>query len=277
MDHRNRGRPKSFNDKTGQNVIQSLDRALDVMQTLANGGMMTLSEIASQMGQSPATIYRVLTTLELRGVVEVDRASQTWAIGATAFQLGAAFLRRTNVVERSRPVMRDLTEATGETSNLGIEKSGAVIFVSQVETHETIRAFFPPGTQSPLHASGIGKALMACFSAEQLDRYLATATLDRFTENTITNPDALRTEMETIRAQGYALDDEEKAPGMRCIASPVLNMHGEAVAGISVSGPSSRITPDDIEPLAEKVMAAAAEVSTQIGAPTDQSPSAAAP
>lgn len=264
---RTRGRPKSFHDKTAQNVIQSLDRALDVLHTLAAQGEMTLSELAADMGQSAATLYRVLITLERRGVVEVNPATQGWAIGAAAFQIGAAFLRRTNVVERSRPVMRALTEATGETSNLGIEKSGTVMFVSQVETHEAIRAFFPPGTQSPLHASGIGKALMACFPPDRLDRFLATTEFERFTDNTITDPDALRAELQRIRTQGFALDDEEKATGMRCIAAPVLNLHGEAVAGISVSGPSSRMPLSDITRIAELVMTSAREVSANLGAP----------
>jgi len=267
QESRSRGRPKSFHDKTPQNVIQSLDRALDVMQTLATKGEMTLSEIAAEMDQSPATIYRVLTTLDLRGVVEVNPATQGWAIGAAAFQIGAAFLRRTNVVERSRPVMRRLMQATGETANLGIEKSGTVLFISQVETHEAIRAFFPPGTQSPMHASGIGKALMACFPPDRRDRFLAMTRFEQFTENTITDPDALQSEMQRIRDQGFALDDEEKAVGMRCIAAPILDLYGEAVAGISVSGPINRMLDADLPGIARLVTAAAADVSASLGAP----------
>ncbi len=261
-----RGRPKSFNNDASKNVIQSLDRAIDVLDTLAAGGAMTLSEIAASMGQSPATIYRVLTTFQLRAIAEVDPASQEWSIGPSAFRLGSAFLRRSNVTERARPAMRRLMEMTNETSNLGIEKADRVMFISQVETHESIRAFFPPGTQSPMHASGIGKALLSRYSPERFDRVLGHGALERFTPQTITDHAALRAEMEAIRKTGFAFDNEEKAVGMRCIAAPILNVHGEAVAGISISGPVHRITADKVGHIGAMVQSAARDVSRSLGA-----------
>lgn len=262
---RPRGRPKSFYDKARQNTIQSVDRAFDVLNTLASKDGMTLSEVAFELNQSPATIYRVLSTLQAREIVETDPASQVWNIGPAAFQIGYAFMRRSSVVERSRPIMRDLMVQTGETSNLGIEKSDMVMFVSQVETHETIRAFFPPGTQSPLHASGIGKALLAHYAPDRIARLLKSNSLEKFTDKTITTPEKLLEEMETIRSQGFAFDDEEKTSGMRCIAAPILNFYGEAVAGISVSGPTHRMTLGHIETISEAVRRAAMTLSISLG------------
>ncbi|MBD3680167.1 MAG: IclR family transcriptional regulator [Rhodobacteraceae bacterium] len=263
---RQRGRPKSFTPNEGQTIIQSLDRAIDVLQVLAESGGLTLSEIAAALDQSPATIYRVLSTFEARHIAEPDPVNQTWHVGPAAFRLGAAFLRRTNVVERARPVMRELMEATGETANLGIENGGQVLFVSQVETHESIRAFFPPGTQSPLHASGIGKALLSCLPEDRLEAVL-TGEMHRFTDSTITDPAAMRADLEAIRARGYALDDEERTSGMRCIAAPVRNHFGEAVAGVSVSGPTHRVTPDRVDALGALVREAARAISHGLGAP----------
>ena len=165
---RGRGRPRAFHDKTEQNTIQSLDRAMTVLQALAGFEGISLTQLAENTDQSPATAYRVLTTLKTRGIVEIDQQRQTWHVGAGAFRIGSAFLRRTNLVERARPVMQRLMEVTGETANLGIENARHVLFVSQVETHASIRAFFPPGTQSPMHASGIGKALLAQFDEPRL-------------------------------------------------------------------------------------------------------------
>jgi len=102
-----RGRPKSFYDNSAQNRIQALDRALDVLNCLAEKSGMTLTEIAEKLDQSPATIYRVLATFEARQAVEMDPASQEWFIGPTSFRLGSAFLRRTGVVERARPLTAD--------------------------------------------------------------------------------------------------------------------------------------------------------------------------
>lgn len=262
-----RGRPKSFYSKASQNTIQSVDRAFDVLDILALKHGLTLSEIAKELKQSPATIYRVLSTLQARNIVETDTATQVWNIGPAAFQIGHAFVRRSSVVERSRPVMRDLMAQTGETANLGIEKSDMVIFVSQVETHETIRAFFPPGTQSPMHASGIGKALLAHYSDDRLAKLLKRQSLEQFTDKTIIDPEKLLQEMAHIRAQGFAFDDEEKNLGMRCIASPILNFYGEAVAGISVSGPTHRITPDRVNTIGAVVAKAAKTLSQNLGAP----------
>jgi len=263
---RKKGRPKGFDTAAGQSTIQSLDRALNVLDTLSSGSGMTLTEVAEKLHQSPATIYRVLTTLEAREIVEIDPQTQTWYIGAMAFRLGSAFLRRSSVVERSRPVMRDLMEATGETSNLGIERNRDVMFISQFETHESIRAFFPPGTLSPMHASGIGKALLSQYSEDHLARFLRDRPLDRFTRNTICEASDLEHELATIKRRGFAFDNEEKAIGMRCVAAPILNFYGEAVAGISVSGPTIRMGEDQINRIGELVRDAAAHVSRGLGA-----------
>ncbi|MBY6137230.1 IclR family transcriptional regulator [Nocardioides marinus] len=264
---RRKGRPKAFNASSQPATIQSLDRALDVLDALAGASGMTLTELATALDQSAATMYRVLSTLEARQIVEMEPQTQTWHIGAMAFRLGSAFLRRSGVIERARPVMRELMEATGETSNLGIERGGDVMFVSQVETHESIRAFFPPGTTSPMHASGIGKALLSCYGEDQLTRFLRGRTLERFTAKTLTSADALRADLEQIRSRGWSFDDEEKAPGMRCVAAPVLGMQGEVLAGISVSGPTARMPDGGISGIGTLVKEAAAKLSHGLGAP----------
>ena len=264
---RRKGRPRGFYEKPAQTTIQSLDRALDVLDLLAAHTGLTLTEIATGLDQSPATMHRVLATLEARDVVEMDLQTQCWHIGAAAYRLGSAFLHRSGVVERSRPAMRKLMEQTGETSNLGIELHGSVMFISQIETHETIRAFFPPGTISPMHASGIGKALLSQYSEDRIERLLGSWSLDGFTGKTITTADALRQDLLRARDRGWAYDDEEKTTGMRCVAAPILDIYGEAIAGISVSGPTSRMSEDRIDHIGELVRAAAQEVSRGLGAP----------
>lgn len=261
---RARGRPRDWNDKTAQNTIKSLDRAMEVFEFLSENQGLSLTQLAAETGQSPATVYRVLITLEGRGLAEFDPGDQSWHVGARAFVIGARFLRRTQLVDRARPILRRLMEATGETANLGIVQNRSVLFVSQVETHASIRAFFPPGTLSPLHASGIGKALLAELAPDRLDAVL-DARLDGFTPKTLSAPDDLRADLVRIRTRGYAFDDEEKNPGMRCIAAPVFDIHGEAVAGLSVSGPTARISTDEVDKFATPVIEAAAELTRAIG------------
>lgn len=264
---RKRGRPKGAKAEQPVAGIQALGRALDVLEALACHEGITLTELADFLHQSPATMHRVLATLEHRRYVESNTDRQEWFVGPEAFRLGSAFLRRTNIVERSRAVMRDLMVKTGETSNLGIERDGDILFISQVETHDTIRAFFPPGTRSPLHASGIGKALLSAFDEERLASFLKTAKFTRFTDKTIANANELREAIGQTRRRGYSFDDEERTIGMRCVAASIVNSYGEAVAGVSVSGPTIRMPDNRVREIGKLVSDAANEISRHLGSP----------
>lgn len=258
-----RGRPRAFHDKTEQNTVRAVDRAMVLLHRLAQSDGLTLSELAQSEGESPTTVYRVLITLAQHQMVEIDPHAQVWHVGPGAFRAGAAFLRRTNLVERARAPMQALMRATEETANLGIEQQGEVLFLMQVETQQAIRAFFPPGTRSPMHASGIGKALLAWMPVTRLDA-LGSA-LDGFTPATIRSLAHLRSDLAITRQRGFALDDEERTPGMRCVAAPVFNAHGEPVAGLSVSGPVFRMRPDALAEIGAKVATSAAQVTEAIG------------
>jgi IclR family transcriptional regulator, acetate operon repressor len=261
---RSRGRPKAFYPRPEQTTVQALDRALHILRVLAGGEGLSLTALAEASGQAPATVYRVLSTFAAHGFVEVDPARQLWFIGAEAFRIGSAFLGRTSLVERGRPVLRELMTATGETANLAIADGGHVVFVSQVETPEPIRAFFRPGTRSAIHASGIGKAMMAHWPSERTAA-LVRAGLAAFTPRTLTDPAALADALAATRARGWSTDDEEHTAGMRCIAAPIFNEHAEAVAGLSISGPAARVTRDRDAALGAAVRAAADRVTAATG------------
>ncbi len=264
-ENRRRGRPRQSAAHAQQPSIQALDRAIDVLAVVAAHDGVTLSQIASELGQSVATMHRVINSLEQRAMIELSRDSQEWHIGPEAFRLGSAFLRRSNVIERSRPVMRQLTAEMGETSNLGIEWEGNVLFVSQIETHQFIRAFFRPGTVSPFHASGIGKALLSMYDLPRTRAVLQQSGFEAFTANTILTADALLVELDIIRRKGFAVDNEERAKGMRCIAAPILNGFGEPVAGLSISGPTERLPDAHIDTIGGKVKEAAQQISSLLG------------
>ncbi len=264
MTNRNRGRPKAFHDKSQGAIIQSLDRAIDVLKTVSAGSGMSLTEIAQAGGQSQATCYRILTTLSKRRVVEFDEVTQLWHIGLEAFRIGMSFLGRTRIAEQSRPVMQRIMNETGETANLAILDRGEVIFISQIETHEPIRAFFRPGTRGPGHASGIGKAIMAFLPEDQV-RKLTGAALPCYTDTTITSADAFILELAEIRRRGFSVDNEERTEGMRCIAAPVFNAYGEAIAGVSLSGPSVRVKPERDLEFGNLIKHAADEITGSIG------------
>lgn len=265
MVQKSRGRPKAFHDKTDQNTVQALDRGLDILTHVAAHPGHTLSEIAGATGEAVATVFRALATLQGHGMVEVEEPGQFWHVGPGAFRVGSAFLRRTKVVERARQPMEALMRETGETANLGVEVNDEVMFVAQVEAHEAIRAFFPPGTKGPMHSSGIGKALLAWYPEERVKAILARKGLERFTSLTITSESSLLRDLAHTRERGFAIDDQERAEGMRCIAAPIFNAHGEPVAGLSVSGPAFRVGLSDANRLGALVRAAADKVTEATG------------
>ncbi len=262
---RARGRPRAFNSRTEANLVQSLDRALVVLKTVAGGGGLSLTEIAERAGQSPSTAYRLLLTLQSHDIVEFDEQAQLWHTGIEAFRIGSSFLGRTRLVEQARPVMQRLMAATGETANLAIIDRDEVVFVAQVETHEPIRAFFRPGTRGPVHASGIGKALLAFLPEDKAEALTGGRALAAFTPATIVEPEALRAELTRIRRRGWSVDDEERTLGMRCIASPIFDQFGDAIAGVSLSGPTVRVGPERDEEFGRLVSTAAADITRAIG------------
>jgi IclR family acetate operon transcriptional repressor len=268
VEKRQRGRPRSFNAPADATSVQALDRGLKILAIVAEGDALSLSEVAARSGIAASTAYRMLTTLAAHGMVEFDQDGQLWSVGVETYRIGSAFLRRRKLVDRARSVMQELMEATGETANLGVAEDDCVVFVSQVETHQAIRAFFRPGTRSPFHASGIGKSILAHLPAERVDAIVQRTGLEAFTEKTLANPLALSRDLGDIKVRGWSVDDEERNAGMRCVAAAIFNEFGEPVAGISVSGPTVRVTPERAAAIGPLVARAAADVTQAIGGKT---------
>jgi IclR family acetate operon transcriptional repressor len=268
IEKRRRGRPRAFNQPAEPNAVQALDRALRILAIVAEADGLSLSEVAERADLAASTAYRMLTTLANHGMVEFGESEQLWSVGVEAYRIGSAFLRSRKLVDRSRVVMQRLMEATGETANLGVAEDDCVVFVSQVETHEAIRAFFRPGTRSPFHASGIGKAILAHVDPRRVEAIVAKTGLQAFTAKTLSDRPELAADLQQIRVRGWSVDDEERYPGMRCVAAAIFNEFAEPVGGISISGPTVRVTPDRLATLGPAVREAAAAVTRTIGGVT---------
>ena len=262
---RQRGRPKSQFSESSAGTLQSLDRALGVLSAIARADRMTLTDLSLAVGVPTATTHRILTTLQKRGFVTFDEERQDWLIGIEAFRTGSAFLKRRDLAEIGRPVMQLLMEQTGETANLAVPQGAEVVFIGQIETHNPIRAFFPPSTRTAMHASGTGKAILAELPQEQVRQLLTRAGLERFTANTHTTPAGLFEDLEAIRARGWSFDKEERHDGMSCIGSAIFDEYGKPCAGVSISGPSIRFDPSRISEFGAAVAHAAAQITERSG------------
>jgi len=268
---RPRGRPPSGKASQATSV-QALDRALGLLEILASSTGLTLTDVAHRADMAPSTTHRLLSTLQTRRFVDLDSETGLWVVGLTAFQVGNGFIRNRKFVTMGRSIMRALMEDCGETVNLGFEDDGDVVFISQFESLAPMRAFFTPGRRGPIHASGIGKALMATWPAARVRRTIKTKGLKRFTENTMTEPDQVIGDLARIRSRGWSIDDQEHTLGMRCVASTIVNEYGEAIAGLSISGPTVRLPDAALAKVGPKVKSAADDITASIGGVV-QSPS----
>ncbi|MCA1369561.1 IclR family transcriptional regulator [Bradyrhizobium sp. BRP14] len=255
--------------KAGENAapssVQVLDRSLALFSLVADRDGSTLTDLADQTGLAPSTIHRLLTSLASHGMVAHDPDTGEWTIGVRAFEIGNAFLRFRKLGTISRPFLKRLMDESGETANIGIEDDGDVVFISQIESHAPMRAFFRPGRRGPIHASGIGKAILSTWSDTEIARTLNGRALTRFTRRTLDTLPALIKNVQEIRNRGWSVDDEEHTLGMRCIAAPLFNEYGEAIGGISISGPTVRIDDDKLAVLGPVVRRTADELTRAIG------------
>ncbi len=263
---RKRGRPPGAKSRAGDGKNQSLTRALTLLERLAEAPKgLQLTDLSYQLGMPAATVHRLLSTFEELNFVEQDTEQGLWYIGLKAFTVGNAFLNRRDLVAIARPHMDALVEQCGETVNLGVIDDGEVVFISQVESREVMRMIVKLGSRSPIHASGVGKAMLANMSEQRIAKILERRGLARFTDKTIDNPKLLQQELERIRQQGYALDDEEHAVGLRCVAAAIFDENGQALAAISLSGPKARMVDARLGELGYAIRQTADEITQALG------------
>ncbi len=252
--------------KQSKGSVQSLDRAFGLLGIVAAAPEgIALGALAQQADLAPSTTHRLLGALEGQGMVAFDAQAGAWQIGLKAFQIGAAFLHRRDFVAAARAPMRRLMQESGETVNLAILNAGRVTFVAQIECDEVMRMAVKIGSVGPLHASAVGKAMLAFSAEEQVDGLLKDLDFVRLTDKTILDRTAFDDELKIVKDQGFATDDEEQSLGLRCIAAPVFNEFVEPVCALSISGPTVRVTQERTQELAELVRLAARRVTIKSG------------
>jgi len=249
-------------------LLASLHRGLEVLDCFAEREAWTLSDLAAHLGLSKATVFRVLHTLEHFGYLAKDAASGHYALGLRLHALGASAMRHEQLRWQALPPLQDLAESTGETVHVGILHEGVVVTVQIVEGTHAVRMHAAVGKRSPAHASALGKVLMAYLPDAEVDAIIARHGLPRFTARTITEPSALREALHRVRQAGFAQDEEEIEPGLRCLAAPITDQAGRPSAAVAISAPASRMTPERVAALIPRVKAVAARISRMLGSPS---------
>ncbi|HYT25343.1 MAG TPA: IclR family transcriptional regulator [Actinomycetota bacterium] len=244
--------------------MQSVDRAVAAMEILARRGAARVTEVAGELGIHKSTAFRLLSTLEARGLVEQDGDRGRYRLGFGVVRLAGAATGRLELNQYSRPICERLAEQAGETVNLAVHDGDHAINVEQVMGSASVTSVNWVGQRTPLHATSSGKVFLAHLPAAELAALLARP-LARFTANTIVDPPALSEQLDAIRADGFAYSVEELEIGLNAVAAPVRSFDGAVVAAVSVSGPAYRITPGRIAEFGGLVVAAGNAISRRIG------------
>ncbi|RXT50069.1 IclR family transcriptional regulator [Bradyrhizobium betae] len=246
--------------------VQSVDRALSILETLAEDDEgYRLSDLAVRTGLSASTVHRLLATLESRRFVQFDRAESKWHVGVRSFTVGASFARRRNFSTQAIPYLRKLRDLTRETANLAVVDDEFIIVLTRMESREIMRSLTQVGGRVAMVTSGVGKAVLATYSDEDVGAVIRHHGMPRLTEKSIVRPGDLFKELATIRKQGFAIDDEEASMGLRCIAAVVYNDCAEPLAAISVSGMTSRLTDERLPEIGQIVRDVAGELTLALG------------
>ena len=245
---------------------QVLERAFTILDNLAtNGEDQGFAEIAGNSGMHKSTCYRLLRILERHHFADRDVNTGKYRLGSKLLQLGRQAADRIDLAQLARPYLERLSRESGETAHVGVMSGGEVVSVAIVDSDHALRIRGLLGLRAPAHCSSLGKALLAFMSEKELSSLLREHGLKAYTGNTITRRSQLQKELQQVRTRGYAIDDQELEPGLKCIGAPVRDYTGSAAAALSIAGPAFRLTKERLPTLARLVMEAASDLSSRLG------------
>lgn len=243
--------------------VQSVDRALSILEGIARVGVAGVTEIAGELGVHKSTAFRLVATLEAHGLVEQTAERGKYRLGVGILRLAGATTARLDVVQEARSVCRKLAAETGETVNIAVLSEHAALYLDQVAGSSALQSHNWVGQRIPLHATSNGKVLLSGVAPEELDDFLGA--LPAYTELTITRKSKLRKELDHAREVGHAVAVDELEVGLTAAAAPIRNAHGDVIASMSVSGPTLRLDRERVDEVVEQLVVAADEVSYRLG------------
>ena len=244
--------------------VQSVDRALNVLDLLAQRGEVGVTELAAELAVHKSTAFRLVTALERRQLVEQVGDRGKYRLGLGILRLAAATTGRLDVTRESQVVCERLAHDLGETVNIAILNEGSAVNVLQEFGNAAIGSRNWIGRRTPLHATSSGKVLLA-HADPALRRAALAEPLEQYTEQTVTDLAELRRQLDEVRERGWAATNEELEVGLTAIAAPVRNAHGDVICSMSLSGPTFRLPPERVEEVVPQLVEAADELSHRLG------------
>jgi DNA-binding IclR family transcriptional regulator len=247
--------------------VGAVQRALNIVEFLAArpGLEASLAEIAAGLELPKPTVHRLLANLEAFRLVAPGPGAGTYRLGLRLLELGNAVADELHVARVARTHLVRLRDDTGETTHLAMLDGENVLYLDRVECDRAVRMVSPVGARLPAHCTALGKAMLASFDDAELASRFKGRKLARLTDRSVTDYADLISRLAHVRSSGYAVDDEEVEPGLRCIGAAVHDRSGAVVAAVSLSAPVDRLPHHLVEDVARRVRRAADDVSGELG------------
>jgi IclR family acetate operon transcriptional repressor len=265
-----KARPPRARAEGERHSIQSVDRALFLLETIAEaGGEATLTDLSNRTGLNISTCHHLLATLIQRGFAAKVPGRRLYALGARILYLGHACLQ-VDLPRRAQPYLEAINAATGETVHLAALQGDSVVTLAVREARHAVRVDTGKvGRVEAPHATSVGKAIMAWLPEDELHRIVAHG-MKRYTDNTVTDIPALIESLRHVRRNGYAVDREEYLPGVICVGAAIRDQAGTVIGAISASTPSMRASEEHVGLMRDEIVAATRALSAQFGEPGAQ-------
>lgn len=245
--------------------VHSVDKALLIVKLLAEKGReMKLTEISDELDINKSTLHGLISTLKFHGFVDQDEDNQKYRLGLYLIQLGEIASKSLDIIEITSPIIDEVCDKLQETVHIGRLDDLEVVYVNKKESTQSMRIYTNIGSRNPAYCTGVGKAMLAYLDEETL-KEIIPEELPKCSEYTITDKNELLNDLKTIKENGYAFDNEEFSIGLRCVAAPIFDYEGKVRYGISVSGPTVRMTDEKVQESIKLIKEAAELISQKIG------------
>lgn len=247
--------------------VQSLSRGLEILEVINRNGEMGISEVSEALKMDRSTVYRLISTLKAREYLKQNKANSKYYCSLKTFEMGCRVVTKLGMGRQVRYIMEALAVSVGESVNLGVLDGDDVIHIEKIESHETIKVDVGVGERMPSYSTSLGKAILAFLPQEQLSVLLKKMKFTKIAPNTIMDPRLLLEKLAEVRKKGFAVDDEEFAPGLKCFAAPVRDWSGNVIAAVSVAYPKYRYQKDmeGEQKIINAVLATAGKISSAFG------------
>lgn len=246
-------------------IVKSVQRAIQILELLSERHRLTATDVTKLTGFPKSTVHDILATLEAERLVHREEDSNRFSLGFKLFGLGNTARIDMDLRRIAYPYLQDINRQLDETVQLAVLDDYEVLYLEAIESSKRLRTYSVIGVRAPAYCSAVGKSILANSPQDAVDDYLNHVELRRFTDKTITDPGEFRSELERVRTQGYGVDDREHEEWVRCIGAPIIDYTGRAVAGISITGPSQRLSDERVPQLAKPIISSVAEISLRLG------------